>query len=780
MTCLAKTAERMVSFSIGRCVFKDSMQFLSSSLAKCVESLAPSQFRVHDSEFAGVDAALRALLRQKGVMPYDWLDSFEKLDVAALPPQAAFHSQLTETECSDEDYARAQRVWALARCASMRDYVSLYMKTDVVLLADVFESFRDVSFGHYGLDAAHYFTLPGFSWDAGLKMTGAVIGCIHDGQEDAHEMLDMLQRGVRGGVSVVSTRHAVANNPYLSGYDKAKPTSYIMNWDANNLYGGAMCEALPRGEYALERIVDAPASPQTDAVAMDETPVPLLIPVTDGAVNGVTADAANCDDEDAAVVADDAADDDNDDEEGDDDDASRGWSECDDEVDDGSALPIAVPRLFKRTTAECLAEVLLLEPNGERGCFLEVDLDIPRNLHDELNDYPPAPESALFAPSPLMATLHADLKLPASREPKLIPNLASKSRYVVHFRALHTYVKLGCVVTRVHKVLWFAQSRYLAPYIQYNTERRKKALTALERDVMKLMNNAIFGKTCENVENRMNVVLQTDGAAITRYASRPTFTDMQLMGGGLVALHMRATTVLFNKPLAVGVAVLDISKTFMYDFHYGHVRRKYGDRATLLFTDTDSLTYTIETADIYEDVATDLAPFDTSDYSPDHKCWSAANKKVVLKMKDEANGVPVRAFAGLRAKMYCMLTADSVAEPTAKGIVRSEIARLSWAQYEAALFGTTAEEKRQSVNFCVIRATNHKVSTLRMTKTGLCAYDDKRYVLNDNVRTLAHGHWRIEALRAKAEAEAAEAADDVVEAAIVTVADSDETMAGDA
>jgi hypothetical protein len=187
----------------------------------------------------------------------------------------------------------------------------------------------------------------------------------------------------------------------------------------------------------------------------------------------------------------------------------------------------------------------------------------------------------------------------------------------------------------------------------------------------------------------------------------------------------------------------------------------------------------IETADVYGDMAADLTPFDTSDYPPDHKCWSAANKKVVLKMKDEANGVPVRAFAGLRAKMYCMLTAGNVAEPTAKGIVRSEIARLSWAQYEVALFGTTAEEKRQSVSFCAIRATNHKVSTLRMTKTGLCAYDDKRYVLNDNVRTLAHGHWRIEALRAEAaEAEAAEVAV-AAAAAIATVVDSDETMGAD-
>jgi hypothetical protein len=374
-----------------------------------------------------------------------------------------------------------------------------------------------------------------------------------------------------------------------------------------------------------------------------------------------------------------------------------------------------------------------------------VDLHIPPALHDELNDYPPAPETTLFDPSPIMAQLHSELGLPKSRVPKLIPNLRDKKLYVLHFRALQTYVRLGCVVAKIHKVLWFRQTRFLEPYIQYNTERRKCAKTDLEKDMLKLMNNAIFGKTCENVENRMIVSLQTDGAKIAQYASRPTFIDMQLIGGGLVAIHMRATTVLFNKPLAVGVAVLDISKTFMYDFHYGYVRPKYGKKAELLFTDTDSLTYHLFTADIYDDMAADLSHFDTSEYPPTHKCFSDANKKVVLKMKDEYKGVPIRAFAGLRAKMYCFLTAKSDAEPTAKGIVRSEIARLSWAHYMRALHGS-ADEKRQSVTYSTIRSSGHQVSTLQMTKTGLCAYDDKRYVLDDNVHTLAHGHWRTQQL----------------------------------
>ena len=169
------------------------------------------------------------------------------------------------------------------------------------------------------------------------------------------------------------------------------------------------------------------------------------------------------------------------------------------------------------------------------------------------------------------------------------------------------------------------------------------------------------------------------------------------------------------------------------------MRPKYSDKAELLFTDTDSLTYHLFTADIYDDMAADLSHVDTSEYPPSHKCFSDANKKVVLKIMKDEYKVPIRAFAGLRAKMYCFLTAKSDTEPTAKGIVRSEIARLSWDHYMRALHGS-ADEKRQSVTYSTIRSSGHQVSTLQMTKTGLCAYDDKRYVLRDNVHTLAHGH----------------------------------------
>jgi len=198
----------------------------------------------------------------------------------------------------------------------------------------------------------------------------------------------------------------------------------------------------------------------------------------------------------------------------------------------------------------------------------------------------------------------------------------------------------------------------------------------------------------------------------------------------------------YNKPTIIGLAVLDLSKLIMYDFHYNTIQRKYGSAARLLFTDTDSLTYHITTPDFYADMAEMAEQLDTSDYPKAHPLHSDRNKKVIGKFKDETNGTPIKSFVGLRAKMYSIHVPGAKKEHkcTAKGVKRSAIAQLTHDDYKRAIFGTSEEELRQKATFCLIRSTNHTLATLRVTKTSLCAYDDKRWVCDDNVTTLAHGH----------------------------------------
>ena len=178
---------------------------------------------------------------RKGVFPYDWFDSFDKLNATQLPPKEAFYSKLSDEDITDNDnYQHAKKVWETFNMKTMREYHDLYLESDVLLLADVFENFRDVCSKNYGLDPAWYYTAPGLAWDAALKITKVNLELLTD-----IDMLLMIEKGVRGGVSMISTRYGKANNPYMNEYEPKLQTKYITYLDANNLYGGGMSEKLP-------------------------------------------------------------------------------------------------------------------------------------------------------------------------------------------------------------------------------------------------------------------------------------------------------------------------------------------------------------------------------------------------------------------------------------------------------------------------------------------------------------------------------------------------------
>ena len=172
---------------------------------------------------------------------------------------------------------------------------------------------------------------------------------------------------------------------------------------------------------------------------------------------------------------------------------------------------------------------------------------------------------------------------------------------------------------------------------------------------------------------------------------------------------------------------------------------RYGEKAQLLMTDTDSLVYHIETKDVYADVLADLDSYDTSDYPSSHPAFSTRNKKVLGKMKDEYNGRPIAEFVGLRPKMYSILEADGHEKKKAKGISKRTTSRMLHSSYREALFGETSSTAIMQR----ITSKNQRVYTVRLEKVGLSPYDDKRYVLEDKVGTLAYGHHRIANVRAR-------------------------------
>ena len=218
----------------------DSFKFMATSLEKLVNNLPKDDCINLGSYYSGNKFNL---LARKGVYPYEYMDSLEKLKETALPPKEAFYSRLNDGGISDEDYAHAQNVWKTFKMKSFKDYHELYNKVDVLLLADVFENFRNICLTNYGLDPAHYYTAPGLAWDAALKVTGVSLELLSD-----VDMLLMIEKGIRGGVSIISNRYAKANNKYMGeSFIDTMISIYIAYLDSNNLYGSPYLRTVLNG-----------------------------------------------------------------------------------------------------------------------------------------------------------------------------------------------------------------------------------------------------------------------------------------------------------------------------------------------------------------------------------------------------------------------------------------------------------------------------------------------------------------------------------------------------
>ena len=586
INCIPNNMEKYMAFMLGKhLLFLDSFQFMSSSLDNLTKNLPDDAFIFTQQEFINEQFNL---MKQKGTYPYDYMDSFQKFNDTHLPIKKDFFSILYNQHITHEQYDHAQTVWNTFNLKTMGDYHDLYLKSDTLLLADVFENFRKTCLQYYKLDPCHYFSSPGLSWDAMLKMTKVKLELITD-----IDMFQFIEKGLRGGTSYIANRFSEANNKYMENFNESKPSKYIMYLDANNL-----SQYLPTGQFK--------------------------------------------------------------------------W--------------LTKDQLRKGDLAD-------YQENSDEGVILEVDLDYPEELHDLHNDYPLAPEKLKVNKNMLSdycQKISEKFNISSGQVHKLITTLNKKEKYILHYRNLQLYLSLGLKLKKVHRVLQFNQSPWLKKYIDFNTNK----ITLSSNDFEK----------------------------------------------NLVAVHKIKETLLMNRPAFVGACILDLSKTFMYDFHYNYIKWKYGDKAKLLFTDTDSLTYEIETPDAYADFIQNKDIFDNSDYNKKSPFYFDHNKKVIGKFKDEAAGIPVTEFVGLRSKMYSYTLDNKQTKRTAKGIKKNIIQNnLSHDNYKKVLL--SGEQIHHSMK--TIRSVNHQLNSYELNKISLSCFDDKRYIHENGITSFAYGHYKI-------------------------------------
>uniref|UniRef100_A0ABD2WMC5 DNA-directed DNA polymerase n=1 Tax=Trichogramma kaykai TaxID=54128 RepID=A0ABD2WMC5_9HYME len=492
------------------------------------------------------------------------------------------------------------------------------------MLAEVFENFRKTCHEAYELDPAHYYTTPGYSWDAMLLYTRVQLELLTD-----IDMLLFIEKGIRSGVSQCCCRYSEANNRYMGNeYDPTKEDVYLMYYDINNLYGWAMVQSLPYGDFQWD---DAP-------------------------------------------------------------------------------------------------DYLTLPEDSEHGYILEVDLEYPEEIHDSHKDLPLCPEHACP---------------PGSRQRKLLTTLHDKRNYVIHYRGLQQAVRLGVRVTKAHRALKFKQSPWLKTYIDLNTEKRKNAKNDFGKQQFKLINNAIFGKTMENVRKRVDVKLVPKWEG--RYGaealiSKPNFHSQAIFDENLVAIQLSRMTITIDKPVYVGLSVLDISKTLVYRFHYDYMRDRFGSNCKVLYTDTDSLVYEIRKQDVYEVMKSDIHEFDTYDYPADNPFQMPRpqeNSKKLGLMKDESNSKIMLRVVGLRSKMYSVEIQHGSSIKKIKGVKSSVVKKtITFDDYVECLRENIIISREQHN----IRSRLHVLRSEKERKIALSPHDDKRYLVPGTVDTLPWSH----------------------------------------
>ena len=480
------------------------------------------------------------------------MDEWNKFNEKVLTSKESFYSNLTLENITKTDYAHANNVFKKFNINNLGEYHDLYVRSDTLLLADIFGNFRQSCLKNYELDPAHFVSLPGLAWQACLKKTNVELELLTD-----YDTVLMMEEGIWGGICHAMQRYAKANNKYMKDYDRKKKSSYIQYLDANNLYGKAMTEKLPVRGFRW----------MGDISKMDE-----------------------------------------------------------DFVKD-------------------------YDKNDIKGYILELDVHYPNELQNIHSDLPFLPERIVI-----------------NNTKKLVFNLNDKKNYVVHINVLKQALDHGLKLRKVHRVIEFDQEAWLKEYIDVNTELRKKATNDFEKDFFKLMNNAVFGKTMENVRKHRDIKLVKTDKKRNKLVSEPNFHTVKLIDNNLAIIEMRKVKVKMNKPIYLGLSILDISKITMHEFWYDYVKIKYEDKARLCYMDRDRFVVNIKTKDFYKDIAENVKErFDTSNYIYDRPLPTGVNKKVIGLMKDELGGDIITEFVALRPKAYSYKANDFIEMKKAKG-----------------------------------------------------------------------------------------------------------------
>ena len=333
--------------------------------------------------------------------------------------------------------------------------------------------------------------------------------------------------------------------------------------------------------------------------------------------------------------------------------------------------------------------------NDKKGYIFEVDVKYPKKLHELHSDFPFLPE-----------------RMEINKCKKLVCNLYDQKKYVVHINSFKQALNHGLKLKKIHGIIEFNQDE--------------------------LMNNSVFGKTMENIRKHREIKLVTTDKKGSKLVSEPNYHTINLISEDLSIIEMKKNKVKMNKPIYLGLSILEISKILMYEFWYDYMKSKYNDNVRLCYMDMDSFIMNIKTNDFYKDISDGVDDrFDTSNYEVKRPLLMGKNKKVIGLMRDELGGEIITEFFTLRPKTYSYLTDDSKEDKKAKGTKKCVIKKMiKFDDYKKCLLNDKVILKSQQ-RFI---SNKHDVYTENVNKIALSNNDDKRIVSSNKITSYPYGY----------------------------------------
>ena len=613
---IPKTNEEYISVTYGCIRFIDSYRFLSTGLDSLVKNLDEVDFKILKKEFPDK----WQYLNKKLAYPYEYFNSIDDYQKPVINlKKEDFFSKLKNKCPDDEEIQRTKESIEIFNIKNGEELTEIYLKSDVLMLACIYEKFIKVSVNEFGINPLYCVSLPGYTWQCGMKYTGINLQTLQD-----KDRILLLENNIRGGIS------PVMGDRYMKSDDNKK----ILYIDANNPYGHSMSQYLPYDEIKFDNNIK-------------------------------------------------------------------------------------------------LEDILNTPDDSDIGYFIEVDLKYPDSIKEKTKNFPFAPMNKKINPDNFNYYMTEIKPDNYTSTKKLICDWSDKRNYLIHYRMLKFYIRHGMIVDEIHNIIAFKQSKWLEKYISFNTQKRNKAKNDFEKDFYKLLNNAFYGKTMENVRNRLKIkfIEKDDYREIIKHQSKLTFNGIHKSYENCDSYTFKQNEVLMDKPIYLGFSVLKLSKLHMYETYFDTLQPYFGqENIQLHYMDCDSFVMSIETQNIINNLKNLDDLFDFSNLDKNHELFSNKNKKVIGKFKIETpKNIWIDEFIALRSKMYAFKCRDD-SKNKLKGISKSQSKNIKFEEYKKCLHG---ESYHQEYDNYIIRSINHEMVLQKVKKSTLSIFDDKRCYINN-------------------------------------------------